>query len=198
MPIGGGGDGGGSEVTARVPGAVRVPQQQWHFDGGGQVDECHEAVANAIGTHPPVSDAGGTEAPVAKPVSSQPVEGGGRSGNNGTGEEIDAAPGHRQPGDNHHGAAGEVAGAGVSRMTVAMPRDHTGAFHVGVFGRERHKTATSGGTARGGTINIKAVAWCPAVVVPPRLPLCGHLPRGQRRDLRLLGRTSSSSKRGSR
>ncbi|CAM9568260.1 unnamed protein product, partial [Ectocarpus sp. 13 AM-2016] len=113
MPIGGGGDGGGSGVTARVPGA---------------------------------------------PVSSQPVEGGGRSGNNGTGEEIDAAPGHRQPGDNHHGAAGEVAGAGVSRMTVAMPRDHTGAFHVGVFGRERHKTTTDGGTARGGTINIKARA----------------------------------------
>lgn len=25
--------------------------------------------------------------------------------------------------------------------------------------------------------------WCPAVVVPPRLPLCGHLPRGQRREL---------------
>lgn len=98
MSIGGGGDGGGSGVAARVPGAVRVLQQQWHFDGGGHVDESDEAVADAIGTHPPVSDADGTDPPVAKPAPGEPVDGGGRSGNNGTRGEIDAAPGHRQQG----------------------------------------------------------------------------------------------------
>ncbi|CAM9455296.1 unnamed protein product [Ectocarpus fasciculatus] len=119
MPIGGGGDGGSSDGAARVPGAVRVPQQH------------------------------------------HPVDGGGKSGNNGSEEETGAAPDHPQHAEYHHGVAGEaneVAGAGVSRMTVAMPRDHTGAFHVGVFGRERRKTTTGGGTTRGGTINIKARA----------------------------------------
>lgn len=29
----------------------------------------------------------------------------------------------------------------------------------------------------------QAVVWCPTVTVPSRVPLCGHLPRGQRREL---------------
>lgn len=30
---------------------------------------------------------------------------------------------------------------------------------------------------------LKVAVWCPAVAIPPRVPVCGHLPRGQRREL---------------
>lgn len=30
---------------------------------------------------------------------------------------------------------------------------------------------------------LKAEVWCPAVTIPPRVPLYGRLPRGQRREL---------------
>lgn len=96
MPIGGG-DGGGSGGAARGTGAVRVPPQQWHFDGGGQVDETDEAVANAIGSHSPVSDADGTD-PLA---SSHPADGGGKTRNNGSEEETGAALDHPQQGGRH-------------------------------------------------------------------------------------------------
>ncbi|CAN0265408.1 unnamed protein product, partial [Pylaiella littoralis] len=53
------------------------------------------------------------------------------------------------------GGAAEAGGAGWRRMTVAMPKEHTGAFHVGVFGRDRWSTSV-GSAPREGTISLKA------------------------------------------